>query len=157
MDTDETHHHDCHPRSLTNYAIHLTVTYDSDMRSDYGDLRFKHESSGDVYLNYWIENMSATAASVWVKIPSLATGNSRCTCSTEIPARKAKAISIACSPIGKNNGQMMSRSPTIRTMRAHGIPMWPSATANSWFLGGRTSILPTVHLGFQTRNPGINV
>lgn len=60
---------------LTNYAVHLTVAYDTDMRPDYGDLRFKHEGSGDVYLSYWIENTSATAASVWVKIPSLAQGN----------------------------------------------------------------------------------
>jgi hypothetical protein len=63
-----------HP--LTDYAVHLTVTYDSDMRPDYGDLRFKHDSSGDVYLSYWIENATSNAASVWVKIPTLPTGNS---------------------------------------------------------------------------------
>jgi hypothetical protein len=63
--------------SLTNYAIHLTVTYDSDMRPDYGDLRFKHDNSGDFYLSYWIENMTSSSASVWVKIPTLPQGNSQ--------------------------------------------------------------------------------
>jgi hypothetical protein len=61
---------------LYNYAIHLVVNYDSDMRPDYGDLRFKHEESGDVLLNYWMENSNASSASVWVKIPSIPTGNS---------------------------------------------------------------------------------
>jgi hypothetical protein len=63
-------------QALTNYAIHLTVNYDSDMQSDYDDLRFKHEDSGDVVLNYWIENCTSSSASVWVKIPTLPTGNS---------------------------------------------------------------------------------
>lgn len=62
---------------LYNYALHLSVPYDSDMRSDYGDIRFKHESSGDVLCNYWIENADADAASVWVKIPYAPTGTSR--------------------------------------------------------------------------------
>jgi hypothetical protein len=62
--------------TLYNYAVHLDIPYDSDMRSDYGDLRFKHQGSGDVLLNYWIETSDSSAASVWVKIPSLPTGNS---------------------------------------------------------------------------------
>ncbi|HVQ00339.1 MAG TPA: DUF2341 domain-containing protein, partial [Candidatus Thermoplasmatota archaeon] len=62
---------------LTDYAIHLNVTYDSDMRSDYGDLRFKHDSSGDFYLSYWIENSTSSSASVWVKIPTLPQGLSQ--------------------------------------------------------------------------------
>jgi hypothetical protein len=62
---------------LYNYALHLLVPYDSDMRPDYGDLRFKHESSGDVLCNYWIENYDASTASVWVKIPYSPTGNSK--------------------------------------------------------------------------------
>jgi hypothetical protein len=61
---------------LNDYAIHLTVTYDSDMRPDYGDLRFKHANSGDVLLSYWIENYNTATASVWVKIPSIPTGAS---------------------------------------------------------------------------------
>ncbi len=63
--------------SLTSYAIHLIVTYDPDMRADYGDLRFKHDHSGDVYLSYWIENLTSSSASVWVKIPTLPQGSSQ--------------------------------------------------------------------------------
>jgi len=63
-------------QALSNYAIHLTINYDSDMRSDYGDIRFKHESSGDVLLNYWVESYDNSSASVWVKIPYLPTGPS---------------------------------------------------------------------------------
>ncbi|MBE3122618.1 MAG: DUF2341 domain-containing protein [Thermoplasmata archaeon] len=61
---------------LYNYAIHLTVTYDSDMRPDFGDIRFKHEGSGDVLCNYWLENYDSSSASFWVKIPYIPTGNS---------------------------------------------------------------------------------
>ncbi len=45
LDTDETdhHHQQCWERRLYNYALHLRIPYDSEMRSDYGDLRFKHE------------------------------------------------------------------------------------------------------------------
>jgi hypothetical protein len=63
-----------HP--LTDYAVLLTVAADADMRPDYGDLRFKHDASGDVHLSYWIENATSTAANVWVKIPTLPQGNS---------------------------------------------------------------------------------
>lgn len=63
-------------QALSNYAIHLSVAYDADMQSGYADLRFKHENSGDVVLNYWIENYTSSSASVWVKIPTLPAGNS---------------------------------------------------------------------------------
>ena len=62
---------------LYNYALHLSVPYDSDIRTDYGDIRFKHESSGDVLCNYWIENYDTSSASVWVKIPYAPTGTSK--------------------------------------------------------------------------------
>jgi hypothetical protein len=61
---------------LYNYAVHLTIAYDSDMRPDYGDLRFKHESSGDVLCNYWIETSDASSASFWVQIPYIPMGSS---------------------------------------------------------------------------------
>jgi len=61
---------------LYNYAVHLIINYDSDMRPDYGDLRFKHQSSGDVLLNYWIESYDSSSASAWVKIPYIPTGTS---------------------------------------------------------------------------------
>lgn len=62
--------------SLYNYALHLTVDYDSDMQSDYDDLRFKHENAGNVYLDYWIETYDSSSASVWVKIPHIPSGDS---------------------------------------------------------------------------------
>ena len=62
---------------LYNYALHLSVPFDSDMRTDYGDIRFKHESSGDVFCDYWIENYDTSSASVWVKIPYTPTGTSK--------------------------------------------------------------------------------
>ena len=62
---------------LYNYALHLTIAYDSDMRPDFGDLRFKHENSGDVLCNYWLETYNTSNAEVWVKIPSAPTGTSK--------------------------------------------------------------------------------
>jgi len=62
---------------LYNYAVHLEINYDADMRSDYGDIRFKHESSGDVLLNYWIESYDSSSANVWVKIPYIPTGTTK--------------------------------------------------------------------------------
>ncbi len=61
---------------LYNYAVHLIINYDADMRPDYGDLRFKHISSGDVLLNYWMESYDESSASVWVKIPYIPMGTS---------------------------------------------------------------------------------
>jgi hypothetical protein len=55
----------------SNYVIKLTITYDSDMLSDFRDLRFKHESTPGSYCNYWIEYRNTTTAIVWVKISSL--------------------------------------------------------------------------------------
>jgi hypothetical protein len=63
--------------ALYNYALHLVIPYDADMRPDYGDLRFKHEGSGDVVCNYWMENYNASSASVWVKIPYAPIGTSK--------------------------------------------------------------------------------
>ena len=62
--------------SLSDYAIHLTITYESEMRIDYGDIRFKHEDFPTNWLNYWIETADNTSASVWVRIPSIPTGTS---------------------------------------------------------------------------------
>lgn len=61
---------------LANYAVHLTIDYDPDMQSDYDDIRFKHDNSGSVWLNYWIENKDSTSAEVWVKIPVIPIGES---------------------------------------------------------------------------------
>jgi len=63
-------------QTLTNYAIHLTVDYDSDMQSGYEDIRFKHENSPSTWLDYWIETQDPISASVWVEIPVIPTGYS---------------------------------------------------------------------------------
>lgn len=62
---------------LYNYALHLTIPYDSEMKPDYSDLRFKHENSGDVFCNYWLETYNTSNAEVWVKIPAAPTGTSK--------------------------------------------------------------------------------
>lgn len=64
-------------QALQNYALHLTVSYDSDMNPNYGDIRFKHENSGNVFCDYWIESYDATAANIWVRIPYTPAGNSK--------------------------------------------------------------------------------
>jgi hypothetical protein len=61
---------------LSNYALKMTINYDSDMQSDYDDLRFKHTNNPETYLAYWIESYNSTAAKVWINIPSLPIGSS---------------------------------------------------------------------------------
>lgn len=58
----------------TNYVLKLIIAYDSDMASDYRDLRFKHESTPGAWLPYWIEFYNTTQAIVWVKITSVPAG-----------------------------------------------------------------------------------
>ena len=60
--------------TLSNYAINFEVEYDSDMDSDYEDLRFKHEDAPTNFLKYWIESYNTSSASIWVKVPTLKTG-----------------------------------------------------------------------------------
>ena len=61
--------------SLTNFQMKIVVEYDSDMQSDFGDLRFT-DSGGTTTLDYWIESyISSASSTVWVKIPSI-TANS---------------------------------------------------------------------------------
>jgi len=49
-----------------NYQIKIVVPYDSDMRSDYGDLRFLENETASV-LSYWIENYTVDNATIWVR------------------------------------------------------------------------------------------
>jgi RHS repeat-associated protein len=57
--------------TLTDYQIKLTVSYDSDMQSDFDDLRFT-DLDGITQLSYWTESYTASSsATVWLKIPSL--------------------------------------------------------------------------------------
>ena len=66
--------------SDTDCAIKLEVDYDSDMRSDYGDLRFKFQDD-DRWLDYWIEDKNPVPndpyAIVWVKLGTLPQGSSK--------------------------------------------------------------------------------
>ena len=61
---------------LTDFQVRVNVSYDSDMRSDFGDLRFT-ASDGTTLLNYWVESyVASSSAVVWVKVPSIPGGNS---------------------------------------------------------------------------------
>jgi hypothetical protein len=60
---------------LTDYQIQIDVEYDSDMQSDFDDLRFI--SSSDVELSYWIESKTdEVSAVVWVKVDSIPASDS---------------------------------------------------------------------------------
>jgi len=63
-------------KTLNNYAIHLTVSKDSDMKSNYADVRFKHENNPTQWLPLWIENYDNNDAEFWVSIPTIPTGTS---------------------------------------------------------------------------------
>lgn len=57
----------------SNYPTKLTISYDSDMKADFSDIRFAN-SSGTA-LSYWVENKTdSSSATVWVKVDSLAGG-----------------------------------------------------------------------------------
>jgi hypothetical protein len=56
---------------LTDFAVQLTIPYDTDMDSNYTDLRFKHEDYTTIWLDYWIEDRLPTHAKVWIKIPTI--------------------------------------------------------------------------------------
>jgi len=66
-------------KARSDCPVKLTVNYDSDMRSDYGDLRFQFEDE-NYFLDYWIESKNPDPndlyAIVWIKIPSLPQGDS---------------------------------------------------------------------------------
>jgi|GEM_PF-1504307 hypothetical protein len=58
----------------TNYQVKVTIPYDSDMQSDFDDIRFAN-SDETTTLPHWRENYTASGtATFWVKIPSLPRG-----------------------------------------------------------------------------------
>jgi len=60
--------------ALSNYQVKVTVTYDSDMKSDFGDIRFV-DSDDFTELRYWCETYTASTSAVfWVKVPSIPDG-----------------------------------------------------------------------------------
>lgn len=62
---------------LQNYAIHLLVDFDSDMKDNYGDIRFKDEANPTLWLPQWIENYDYENADIWVNIPTIPMGSSK--------------------------------------------------------------------------------
>ena len=61
--------------AYTNHPVRITVPFSAGMRADFGNLRFY--DSNQSKLQYWIESYTlSTSTVVWVKIPTLSTGNS---------------------------------------------------------------------------------
>ena len=57
--------------TLTDYQVEIVVLYDSDMQSDFDDIRFI-DSDDATELFYWCESYSAdSTATFWVKVPSI--------------------------------------------------------------------------------------
>jgi len=60
--------------TLTDYQVAINLTYDSDMVSDFSDIRFVNGSE-NTELSYWLENKTDSQwAYPWVKVPSIPTG-----------------------------------------------------------------------------------
>jgi hypothetical protein len=54
--------------TTTNYPVYLNITYDSDMQTDFDDLRFTNGSQNSK-LDYWLENkVDSSWATVWVEV-----------------------------------------------------------------------------------------
>lgn len=54
--------------ATTNYQVRIDIVYDSDMQSDFDDLRF-YDDDDTTELDYWIESyVSSTSAIVWVEV-----------------------------------------------------------------------------------------
>jgi len=59
---------------LTDFQVRIDVTYDSDMRADFGDIRFV-DSDDLTPLSHWRESFTASSSAVfWVKVPSIPAG-----------------------------------------------------------------------------------
>jgi len=61
--------------TLTDYQVALNISYESEMQSDFDDLRFTYynETSGEeIEIPYWIEQkVDGNWAYVWVKVPQI--------------------------------------------------------------------------------------
>ncbi len=57
--------------TYTDVAVQVTVPYDSDMRSDFDDLRFT-DNTGTTTVPYWIgSSTDSTIVEVWVQVPTM--------------------------------------------------------------------------------------
>ena len=55
---------------LTDYQIMIDLTYDSDMQSDFDDIKFTNSSG--IILSYYLESkIDSTSAQFWIKIPEI--------------------------------------------------------------------------------------
>jgi hypothetical protein len=63
--------------TLTDYQIGLTVSYDSDMQSDFADIRFV-DSDNTTELGHWRQSYTASSsATFWVKVPSISASGTK--------------------------------------------------------------------------------
>jgi len=59
--------------TFSEYVLDITVYYDSDMQTDFRDLRFTDEQGNDLY--YWIgEKINGESANVLVRVPNVTPG-----------------------------------------------------------------------------------
>ncbi len=65
--------------TLIDFPAYLNVSYDSNMQSDYDDLRFVNGSCNISYgnngLSYELEDYDSASAHIWIKIPLIESGN----------------------------------------------------------------------------------
>jgi predicted ribosomally synthesized peptide with SipW-like signal peptide len=60
--------------ALSGYQVKVAVTYDSDMQTDFDDIRFA-DSDGLTLLSHWRESYTASASAIFlVKVPSIPSG-----------------------------------------------------------------------------------
>ncbi|MEZ4210871.1 MAG: DUF2341 domain-containing protein [Candidatus Paceibacterota bacterium] len=65
------------PSSFTNIQVKIVLTYDSDMQSDFDDIRFT-DSDGQSDLDFWLEEkIDGVSATFWVEVPSLLGSSNR--------------------------------------------------------------------------------
>ena len=64
--------------TLSNFTIYLNLSKETEMQSDFDDIRFINGSCGSsatyTSLNYEIENYTSSKADVWIRIPSFVPG-----------------------------------------------------------------------------------
>ncbi|MHC5081242.1 MAG: DUF2341 domain-containing protein, partial [Planctomycetota bacterium] len=58
---------------LTDFQIRVPLTFDSDMRADFGDIRFTElRASVETEISHWLEVYTASTSAVfWVKVPNI--------------------------------------------------------------------------------------
>lgn len=57
--------------ALSDYQVQLTINYDSDMQTNFADIRFT-DATGINKINHWTQGIvSGSTATVWVKVPNI--------------------------------------------------------------------------------------